>query len=1023
MYCWGDNSFGQLALPEQEKKVVNFQENDYFQDKSAVSKVACGGEHTIFLLEDGTIFSCGANQHGQLGRKNNTSGVGQIHALEAQTIVDVGCGMSHSVAVCSEGNVFTWGEGSQGQLGAGKFTTQNVIPKRIPGLSNIKIIQISCGHFHSVTLAEDGRVFSWGQNNDGQLGLGKQVPNQTSPQLVKSLKGIPLVQVTAGGAQSFALSMMGTVFAWGKNNAGQLGFKSEPKKGMFKPCAVSSLRNLGVVYISCGDEHTAVLSKDGSVYTFGDDTYGQLGQSSRNQTSIPQKIEEYVGQISHLACGSYHTMLYLFTSNRIVSFGQGSQRQQANAAGDDQAQPPLAFDSSSLVSPKDLMDIHVKWVFAGNDVSFAISSQQQNSERISLTDTLQKILRLDSTIVKKWMKAKPGSEEFQNVKREISIIFSSAACLTAGFLKHGTSRTFPVVDLATASDLFTELNKDKRISDIICSSLKMDLLPELESLPVLYEALSIFLLLPECPLMHDVNSCLLLVVPLSKAINNLSDNALKLLETLWTTLEASSLTKQIQMLKTAVMRSVLFTEMDPGTKDLLQMLKKLFKANKKAKCIVPISTFCIHELCPLIIIPVDINNWRRWQSQPEPDEKAFPAIYCRFPFIFNVQTKVQVLKVDSFMKKEAVKLEANEQIFVNRIQGSSDLPKIPIFHLKLRRSHLVEDTLHKLSIVEDCDLQKDLVVEFQGDGAADRGAVMREFFMSVFESLVDPEYGMFPMCDPSLPTWFPSTPLSEKKNYFYFGILCGLAIFNGVVVYLPFPLVLYKKLLGKKPTLDDLKELHPVMGRAMQEILDADNEGVVNMDLYFVISWENKTVNLIPNGESVRVDNSNKHDYVNRYIDYIFNTSVAETFEEFKRGLYKVCDKDIISFFHPEELMILVAGSANFDWNNFEKLAIYIGNYSPNHPTIKMFWKVFHALSEEQKKGFLKFLTGNDRFSMFGINNLRMQISSFGVPDEKYLPEAQTCFHILFLPEYSTIKTLKGKLLLAISNNKGFDRI
>uniref|UniRef100_F6VRU3 HECT and RLD domain-containing E3 ubiquitin protein ligase family member 6 n=1 Tax=Xenopus tropicalis TaxID=8364 RepID=F6VRU3_XENTR len=998
--------------------------------QECVQKVSCGEKHTLYLLEDGTLLSCGQNPYGQLGRKSNNSSIEQISSLEAQTIVDISCGTNHSVAVSDEGSIYSWGDGSEGQLGTGNLSSRNFTPKKITGLFNTKIIQISCGNFHSLALSEDGRVFSWGQNKCGQLGLGSQIINQATPQLVKSLKGIPLVQVTAGGSQSFALSMSGTVFAWGKNNAGQLGFKSDPMKaGTFKPHAVNSLRNLGVAYISCGEEHTAVLSKDGSVYTFGDDTHGQLGQNSGNQTSVPQKIEDYAGQVSQVACGRYHTLLYVFSCNRIVSFGKGSLRPQDNTECSDEAELPSEFDISSLVPTNDLRDVYVKWIFAGNNVGFAVPfSQQEATKRTLLSDTFKPILRLDLPTIKKWMKAQTGSEEYQIAKREICTIFSSPACFTAGFVNRSSSNTSSassIVDLGVASKLFTELIKDRRISDIICSSIRNDLIPELESLPLLYEAFAIFLLLPECPLLHDLSICLSVVVALAKAINNMGESSLKILGTLWSHMQASSMTKQIQLLKIAVILSIQGIQAEPGTKDLLQMLKKLYKANLKGNCIVPINAFCMNELCPLIILPLDVNNWRLWQSQPEPDENAFPAIYCRFPFVFNFPTKVQALHLDSMRKRNNEKFQAQEQLVRNRLQGISDLPNIPLLHLILRRGHLLEDTLHKLSIVEDPNLKKDLLVEFQGESTTDSAAVTKEFFLVLLESMVNPDYGMFSCSDPLLPIWFPSTPLVEKKKYFYFGIICGLAVYNQIVIYLPFPLALFKKLLGKKATLEDLKELQPTMGRTMKDLLDAESTVVESMETYFCFSWDNKSIDLIPNGGSVQVNNLNKKDFVNKCIDYIFNTSVMVPFEEFKRGFYKVCDKEIISFFQPDELMALVAGTTEYDWNIFEKTTMYLGKFTPDHPTIRMFWKVFHALSLVNKKGFLMFLTGNDKLPIFtrGGDNIRMKISSFGVPDETHLPEAQTCFHMLFLPEYSNIKSLKQKLMLAIAHNKGYEKI
>ena len=92
------------------------------------------------------------------------------------------------------------------------------------------VFQSVCNYEFLFFIFVDGQVFSWGKNSHGQLGLGKEFPSQASPQRVRSLEGIPLAQVAAGGAHSFALSLSGAVFGWGMNNAGQLGLSDEEGK-------------------------------------------------------------------------------------------------------------------------------------------------------------------------------------------------------------------------------------------------------------------------------------------------------------------------------------------------------------------------------------------------------------------------------------------------------------------------------------------------------------------------------------------------------------------------------------------------------------------------------------------------------------------------------------------------------------------------------------------------------------------------------------------------------------------------
>lgn len=90
-------------------------------------------------------------------------------------------------------------------------------------LQEKKIIQITCGDYHSLALSKGGELFAWGQNLHGQLGVGRKFPSTTTPQIVEHLAGVPLAQISAGEAHSMVLSMSGNIYSWGKNEFGQLG--------------------------------------------------------------------------------------------------------------------------------------------------------------------------------------------------------------------------------------------------------------------------------------------------------------------------------------------------------------------------------------------------------------------------------------------------------------------------------------------------------------------------------------------------------------------------------------------------------------------------------------------------------------------------------------------------------------------------------------------------------------------------------------------------------------------------------
>ncbi|XP_073196774.1 probable E3 ubiquitin-protein ligase HERC6 isoform X1 [Lepidochelys kempii] len=1038
-YCWGAGSCGQLGLGEAAAGgPVRCRRGPEAGGGHTLLEAACGERHTLLLRPDGTVCSCGANARGQLGRRlrpgqrppPRSYTPEQIQALEAQIIVHVSCGKEHSLAVCNKGKVFSWGAGSEGQLGTGEFKEQSLIPKKIDGLSALRIIQVTCGHYHSVALAQDGRVFSWGQNTHGQLGLGKETPSQPSPQHVTSLNGIPLAQVAAGGGHTFALSLSGVVYGWGRNNARQLGLNhANTREQVFKPYAVAALKTIGVVYISCGDEHTAVLTQDGSVFTFGDDSAGQLGHCSSTQMPGPQKVEWIDGPVSHLACGSYHTLVYMSTSGQIISFGRGPQRHIENGTASNPGEQIQNFDISSLVSANDLSGVQVKMIFAGTYVNFVSTLQSQDLEYahgISSTDTLPKISRLDRTLIDKWLAVTAGTDEFQEAKREIALIFSSPACLSASFLKPSSALEANCigVDLQKARDVFDELTKKEWIVNQINPYLLADLIPGLPLRSPHHEALSIFLLLPECSVMYKEPNLEPFVMRLAQAINTMSDRSSDILEECWSSLSASFLDNVVQMLKKAVVSQLPYYAFPryQDTKPLLEVLEKLYRANRKANYTLQLSSFYIDEISGTFILSNDVWRWRSWQVTANScHEDHVPVIFCRFPFIFNLVSKIHVFHLDSFFMQEA---EAQFILTQNERLRESELPALPVFPLLVKRSNLVEDTLRKLSLVEDSVLKKQLLVQFEGElMGLDAGGVTLEFFLYVFEEMVNPQYGMFIYCDPASPMWFPTSSSVEKKKYFLFGVLCGLSLFNRIIAFIPFPLAIFKKLLDKKPSLEDLKELSPVVGKSLQAVLDYEYDDIEeNLQIHYCVSWDNKEVDLIPDGSSIAVNNKNKKDFVNKYVDYVFNKSVEVVYEEFKRGFYKVLDREILRFFQPQELMEVAIGNANYDWNKFEQNAVYWGMYTPSHPTIKMFWKVFHELTVAKKKGFLLFLTGSDRIPVMGMDCIKIKFNSHVSMSEDHIPEAQTCFHILILPQYSTIERLREKLLLAIDNNRGFGK-
>uniref|UniRef100_W5MSE8 Probable E3 ubiquitin-protein ligase HERC6 n=1 Tax=Lepisosteus oculatus TaxID=7918 RepID=W5MSE8_LEPOC len=1026
MYCWGEGTSGQLGLDLQEDDSLVLLPAEVHPLLRHVSLVACGEQHTLFLNEEGNVLSCGSNHRGQLGRQSSLGTKTPAPVQGPTGVVSVACGQEHSLALCQSGEVYSWGRGSEGQLGTGAFKSGVLKPRIIQSLGQIQIFQVACGNHHTLALSRGGAVFSWGQNSLGQLGLGKGTPSQPVPTQVLSLSGVPVSQIAAGGAHSFALSLSGAVYCWGANNAGQLGINRVDEKGTetgrFSPCPAVALKLIGVSYISCGDAHTAVLSKDGGVYTFGDGRHGQLGHNSTTNELKPRRVEQITEQASQVACGSHHTLVYLSSPGLLLAFGSGTclPAYSCSLAASHclflHKDPSLSSFHCLLQVKRHLNPKEIA-VFTGKNTNFIqIQPSEVNYPNTKSVCPVTKgeLLKIDQERIKKWLTVEFGSKQWKEAKSEIAEICSSASCLIASFLKKWSKKRmhFFGVDIESARGTFRQLQKKHWIINQITTSFMDKLIPSLQSPSPNVEALEIFLILPEVSVFHEEKHIRDLILPLSSAMANLNDTSIKILRNWWSTLQATHLNKILQMFKYALscmLKSAMRTHEDHQLlKKVLHNMKQLFKANKGAKFRLPVSAFYIDEVVPFVPVVVDMVNWRFYAKLDMDD--ICPVIFCRFPFALTLLAKVQMLHVDTRLKTVVTEV----------IQRAPLLPPLPVFRLQVRRTQLTADAFRKLHMAEDATFREQLMVEFQEKQCQDQRGIQREFFCRVISEIIEPESGMFWYNESSTVIWFPTKASVEKKKYYLFGILCGLAVYNYNTVHLPFPLALFKKLVDVKPTLEDLKELEPRVGESLQDLLDYSGDDIEErLALSFSVCWDNKDVDLIPDGKSKPVNKSNRKEFVSAYVDYVFNKAVNGLFDEFRRGFCKVCDAELLSFFQPQELMEAMTGTTDYDWNKFKRNALYKGSYHADHPTVIIFWKVFLDLTLDQKKDFLMFLTGSDRIPVLGIEYVKVTIVPLPSSTEDHYPEANVCFLHLLLPDYTTEKRLRERLLQAFSHSRG----
>ena len=273
--------------------------------------------------------------------------------------------------------------------------------------------------------------------------------------------------------------------------------------------------------------------------------------------------------------------------------------------------------------------------------------------------------------------------------------------------------------------------------------------------------------------------------------------------------------------------------------------------------------------------------------------------------------------------------------------------------------------------------------------------------------------------------WFNASSLETESEFALVGALLGLAIYNNVLLDVHFPMVLYKKLLGGVPTFEDLKSAFPELGKGLQALLDyrpaEDVESVFcrTFEVEYEFWGEIKRHELIPGGVETPVTGENRQQYVDEYTKWVLSKSIEVQFRAFARGFLRVAGGPALTMFAPSELELLICGLPHLDFDALEKSARYEGGYSESSDAVKWLWKAVRAMTLEQKRLLLVFVTGSDRAPIGGLGALELLVQRAG-PDTDRLPTSHTCFNALLLPEYSSFDKLNERLLTAISNAQGF---
>ncbi|XP_019433360.1 PREDICTED: ultraviolet-B receptor UVR8 [Lupinus angustifolius] len=371
IWSWGAGTEGQLGTNKLQDE--HLPQLIHQPSLSSVSDLACGGAHVIALTSGGKVMSWGRGNSGQLGHGevvSNSLYPKIVTSLNAYFITHVSAGWSHSAFVSDSGCLFTCGDGSFGQLGHGDYTS-HCTPLKVSFFANQHVAQVACGMRHSLVLLKDGsqnQVYGFGSGKRGQLGVSKdKIKSINLPQVISAFEDAEIVQIAANGDHSASLSVDGHLYTWGR------GFKGF--EDVHSPQCLNSSLNFSKATL--GWNHALALTGEGEVYMLGGNHLGVLSdhQSINRPKQIPvdfreANLEKVPGldgiKIADIATGSEHSII-VTDNGEIKTWGWGEHGQLGLGDTCDQISP------ITVNCGQDLNEATSIRVYCGSGFTFALT--------------------------------------------------------------------------------------------------------------------------------------------------------------------------------------------------------------------------------------------------------------------------------------------------------------------------------------------------------------------------------------------------------------------------------------------------------------------------------------------------------------------------------------------------------------------------------------------------------------------------------------------------------------------------
>lgn len=431
---------------------------------------------------------------------------------------------------------------------------------------------------------------------------------------------------------------------------------------------------------------------------------------------------------------------------------------------------------------------------------------------------------------------------------------------------------------------------------------------------------------------------------------------------------------------------------------LFEILKCLHHINEQFK-ILEGSAFVLKKFFSNINLKTELKFYKLRFDSP-----------LNYDFSIPIYVKAEILKLQN---AEYMKTSLQDAFFKALFQGVTH----PYLFINIRRDRMYKDTLKIISEIDSTDVKKQLKVKFIGEEGVDSGGIKKEYFLLIGHEI---ENDVSTFIQTNNRIWFRKGV--DTSTLQTVGKLVGIALYNDVVLSVPFPSLLFKKLLNIPLTFEDLEEIEPEMYTTFRNMASCTEDDLKFLNQNFTIDIEvlgkRRSFELKKNGANILVTTENLKEFIELSSLFLLNNAVEDEFAAFAQGFYSIIHFENIQNLKPQELEKILMGIDELDFTSIKKTTTYNG-YDEKDAIIEYFWDLVSEMHFQKKRRLIQFITGNDRLAVGGSAALSLVIMKNGCDTDR-LPSSQTCFNTLLLPEYSSKEKLKEKLGKAVDMTAGF---